>query len=117
MTCKAVIFDYIGTLVNCKNYTHGCFKTKTPHSHWSLKASMLPKTIFWKHTTWHMRNTEKYATNNYKEVTNAIWVAEALCSLGFEVTADDTRVKAALNVFFQDFIDTLELREGRKKTG
>ena len=62
-----------------------------------------------------MRNTAKYAMNNYREVTNAVWVAEALCNLGFKVTADDPRVKAALNVFFQDFIDTLELREGAKK--
>jgi putative hydrolase of the HAD superfamily len=50
-----------------------------------------------------------------KEVTNAVWVAEALCNLGFKVNVDDTRVKTALNVFFQDFIDTLELREGAKR--
>ena len=62
-----------------------------------------------------MKNTAKYGMNNYREVTNAVWVAEALRNLGFKVTVDDTRVKAALNVFFQDFIDTLELREGRKK--
>ena len=61
---------------------------------------------------------EKYRKVRYeqlREVTNAVWVAEALGNLGFEVTADDCRVKAALNVFFQDFIDTLELREGAKK--
>ena len=61
---------------------------------------------------------EKYRKVRYgelREVTNAVWVAEALCSLGFKVSADDPRVKAALNVFFQDFIDTLELREGAKK--
>ena len=61
---------------------------------------------------------EKYRKVRYeqlREVTNAIWVAEALNNIGFEVTADDCRVKAALNVFFQDFIDTLKLREGAKK--
>ena len=31
------------------------------------------------------------------------------------MTPEDFRVKAALNLFFQDFIDTLELREGTKK--
>jgi len=31
------------------------------------------------------------------------------------VTADDCRVKAALTVFFKDYIDTLELRAGAKK--
>ncbi|MCJ7632521.1 HAD family hydrolase, partial [Candidatus Bathyarchaeota archaeon] len=40
---------------------------------------------------------------------------EALNNLGFEVTMNDCRVKDALNVFFQDFIDTLELRNGAKK--
>jgi HAD superfamily hydrolase (TIGR01549 family) len=61
---------------------------------------------------------EKYRKVRYeqlKEVTNAVWVAEALCELGFRVTADNPKVKTALNVFFQDFIDTLELREGAKK--
>jgi putative hydrolase of the HAD superfamily len=61
---------------------------------------------------------EKYRKVRYeqlREVTNAVWVAEALCNVGFQVSPDDSRVKAALNVFFQDFIDTLELREGAKK--
>ena len=61
---------------------------------------------------------EKYRKIRYeqlKEVTNAVWVAEALCNLGFTVSADDPRIKAALNVFFKDFIDTLELRLGAKK--
>jgi FMN phosphatase YigB (HAD superfamily) len=61
---------------------------------------------------------EKYRKVRYeqlREVTNAVWVAEALDSLGFQVSLDDPRVKAALNVFFKDFIDTLELRVGAKK--
>jgi HAD superfamily hydrolase (TIGR01549 family) len=66
----------------------------------------------------YKRAHQKYRKIRYeqfKEVTNAIWVAETLRRLGFEVTADDPRVKAALNVFFQDFIDSLELRKGAKK--
>jgi putative hydrolase of the HAD superfamily len=43
-----------------------------------------------------------------------VWVAEALTNLGHMVTGDDPRVKEALNMFFQDFINTLELREGAK---
>jgi len=61
---------------------------------------------------------EKYRKVRYeqlREVTNAVWVAEALCNLGFKVTADDSRVKAGLNIFFKGFIDTLELRTGAKK--
>jgi putative hydrolase of the HAD superfamily len=35
--------------------------------------------------------------------------------LGFEVTADDYRIKCALNVFFKAYVDTFELRDGAKK--
>ena len=42
-------------------------------------------------------------------------MAEALSNLGFEVTADDYRIKCALNVFFKAYVDTFELREGAKK--
>ena len=61
---------------------------------------------------------EKYRIIRYeqlKEVTNAVWVAEALCNLGFKVTADDYRIKCALNVFFKAYVDTFELRDGAKK--
>ena len=57
----------------------------------------------------------KVRYEHYQEVTNAVWVAEALTNLGYKVTPQDARIKAGLNVFFQDFIDTLELREGAKK--
>jgi putative hydrolase of the HAD superfamily len=56
---------------------------------------------------------EKYRLVRYgelREVTNAVWVAETLCSLGFDVKQDDSHMKAALDVFFQDYIDSLELR-------
>jgi HAD superfamily hydrolase (TIGR01509 family) len=57
----------------------------------------------------------KVRYEQFREVTNAIWVSEALCNLGIKVDPEDSRVKAALNIFFQDFIDTLELRVGAKK--
>jgi putative hydrolase of the HAD superfamily len=57
----------------------------------------------------------KVRYEQFREVTNAIWVAEALCSLSIKVGPEDSRVKAALNIFFQDFIDILELRAGAKK--
>jgi len=57
----------------------------------------------------------KVRYEQFREVTNAIWVSEALCNLDIKVDPDDSRVKAALNIFFQDFIDTLELRVGAKK--
>jgi HAD superfamily hydrolase (TIGR01549 family) len=61
---------------------------------------------------------EKYRAIRYcefKEVTNAVWVAEALGILGFEVNSNDSRMRTALNVFFQDYVDSLELRPYAKK--
>jgi FMN phosphatase YigB (HAD superfamily) len=45
-----------------------------------------------------------------KEVTNAVWVSEALCNARCNVDVDDSRLKAGLNVFFQDFVVSLKLR-------
>jgi len=61
---------------------------------------------------------EKYRKIRYeelREVNNAVWVAEALNNLGFKVSANDHRIKCALNVFFKAYIDTFELRDGVKK--
>ena len=114
MTSKAVIFDYIGTLVNCRNYTMDISKQKL---HTVLVAEGFEITEEKFLSAYNLAH-EKYRKVRYEqlqEVTNAVWVAEALCNLGFKVTVNDARVKAALNVFFQDFINTLEQREGAKK--
>lgn len=114
MMCKAVIFDYIGTLVNCKNYTMDASKLKLHKALVNQGFNVAEYDFLAAYNEAH----EKYRKVRYeqlKEVTNAVWVAEALCNLGFTVLADDPRVKTALNVFFKDFIDTLELREGAKK--
>jgi len=114
MVCKAVIFDYIGTLVNCRNYSMDASKLNLYNVLVAEGFNITENKFMAAYGLAH----EKYRKVRYeqlKEVTNAIWVAEALCHLGFEVTADDPRIKAALNVFFQDFIDTLELRESAKK--
>jgi HAD superfamily hydrolase (TIGR01549 family) len=114
MPCKAVIFDYMGTLVNCRNYTMDASREKL-HSALVAEGFDVAQDKF---LTAYILAHEKYRKVRYeqlREVTNAVWVAEALCNLGFKVTADDPRIKAALNVFFKDFIDTLELRDGAKK--
>jgi putative hydrolase of the HAD superfamily len=115
MACvKAVIFDYVGTLVNCKNYTMDASREKL-HTALMNEGFDVAKDKFLEA---YILAHEKYRIIRYeqlREVTNAVWVAEALGNLGFEVTADDYRIKAGLNVFFKDFIDTLELRAGAKK--
>jgi len=115
MPCaKAVIFDYVGTLVNCKSYTMEASREKLRKALVKEGFGVAETEFKAAYTTSH----EKYRKVRYeelKEVTNAIWVAEALNELGFRVTSEDQRVKSALNVFFQDFLDTLELRADAKK--
>jgi putative hydrolase of the HAD superfamily len=115
MDCvKAVIFDYIGTLVNCGNYTMEASRDKL-HAALVNEGFDVAKDKF---LDAYIQAHEKYRKIRYeqlREVTNAIWVAEALSNLGFKVSADDYRIKAALNVFFKDYVDTLELRAGAKK--
>ena len=111
---KAVIFDYVGTLVNCKSYSMDASKEKLYNALLNEGFDVAKDKFIKAYSVAH----EKYRKVRYeqlREVTNAVWVAEALASLGFKVTPDDSRVKAALNIFFQDFIDTLVLRKGAKK--
>ena len=115
MACpKAVIFDYVGTLVNCRGYSMEASRLKLYRALVNEGFDVAEDKFVQAYIVAH----EKYRKVRYeqlREVTNAVWVAEALRSLGFQVNPDDSRVKAALNVFFQDFIDTLELRDGAKK--
>jgi HAD superfamily hydrolase (TIGR01509 family) len=114
MPCKAVIFDYIGTLVDCKNYTMDASVEKL-HRALENEGFNVAKNSFLKA---YILAHEKYRKIRYeklREVTNTVWVSEALCNLGFNVTPDDPRIKVALNIFFKDFIENLELRDFAKK--
>ena len=114
MLCKAIIFDYIGTLVNCGNYTMEDSRHKL-YMALTFEGLRVSEDKF---LAAYVAAHEKYRVVRYeqlKEVTNAVWVAEALNNLGIKVTAEDFRVKAALNAFFQDYIDTLTVRDGAKK--
>ncbi len=114
MPAKAVIFDYIGTLVNCRGYNMADSEDSL-HRALVAEGFNLKKAAFLDAYNVSHQKYRKVRYEQHREVTNAVWVSEALCTLGYKVSPDDSRVKAALNVFFQDFIDTLELREGAKK--
>lgn len=115
MVCtKAVIFDYIGTLVNCKGYTMEASKE-------NLYSALISEGLNFSKTNFleaYDLAHEKYRIIRFeqlREITNAVWVAEALSNLGFKVNADDYRIKRALNVFFKAYVDTFELRDCAKK--
>ncbi len=111
---KAVITDYIGTLVNARYYNMEASRI-TLHKALAQAGFETNMNEFLEAYT---RAHEKYRIMRYeqlREVTNAVWVCEALRSLGCEVKTEDARIKAALNAFFQKYLDSLELRPCAKK--
>jgi putative hydrolase of the HAD superfamily len=111
---KAVITDYIGTLVNARYYDIDASRKKLHKALTEVGLdTKLPQFL-----EAYTRAHEKYRAVRYKqlrEVTNAVWVCEALNSLGCTITPEDSRIKVALNMFFQDYVDSLELRPYAKK--
>lgn len=111
---KAVIFDYIGTVVNCSGYNMDASKRKL-YTALVEEGFNLDADAF---LAAYSRAHEKYRLVRYgqlREVTNAVWVADALNELGYTVDPQDEHIKSALNVFFKDFIDSLRLRAGAVK--
>jgi putative hydrolase of the HAD superfamily len=110
---KAVIFDYVGTLVNCGGYTMEASR-KNLYRALAAEGFEVAQDKFLAAYIVAHEKYRKIRYEQYREVTNAVWVSEALRNLGFDVSAEDSRVNAALNVFFQDFIDSLQLRDSAK---
>jgi len=108
-TPKAIILDYIGTLVDVHAYSMEVSMVKLHHA---LVQSGF-KTDTSAFLCAYKKSHEKYREVRYKklvEITNATWVSEALNELGYNVKVDDPDLKLALNIFFKDYIETLKLR-------
>jgi len=111
---KAVIVDYIGTLVNASYYNMDASQ-RTLHKALSDAGFETGLEEFLESYT---QAHEKYRAVRYeqfREVTNAVWVCEALGNLGCTVSPEDSRIKVALNVFFQRYVKSLELQPYTKK--
>jgi putative hydrolase of the HAD superfamily len=114
MRVEAVITDYIGTLVNANYYDMEASQKTLYEALVDAGFEMGLEEFLEAYTKAH----EKYRAVRYeqfREVTNAVWVCEALNNLGCAVSPDDSRVKAALNVFFQRYVESLELRPYAEK--
>ncbi|MCL2173346.1 MAG: hypothetical protein FWB84_06900 [Candidatus Bathyarchaeota archaeon] len=102
----------MGTIVNCVNYSLDTSKMKLYAALVNEGFEVSVEDFLEAYNRAHM----KYRFVRYgelREVTNAVWVAEALRAVGYsDVDSDNVRVKAALNVFFKDFINSLRLRAG-----
>jgi putative hydrolase of the HAD superfamily len=111
---KAVLTDYIGTLVNSRSYSIDASRKKLYKALTEAGFETGIAEFLEAYTEAH----EKYRVVRYeqlREVTNAVWVCETLNKLWYNASADDPRIKTALNVFFQDYVDSLELRPYAKK--
>jgi HAD superfamily hydrolase (TIGR01549 family) len=111
---RAVITDYIGTLVNARYYDMDASR-RTLHTALSDAGFEMGLAEFLEAYTFAH---EKYRVVRYeqlREVTNAVWVCEALNTLGCNVSPEDPRIKVALNVFFQRYVESLQLRPYAKK--
>jgi FMN phosphatase YigB (HAD superfamily) len=114
VTCKAVVLDYIGTLVEPRDYSLEASRLKL---HNALNEAGL-RTDVEDFLDAYEKAHEKYRVVRYeklREVTNSVWVSEALNNIGCKVAREDARLEKGLSVFFQDFIDSLELRPYAQK--
>lgn len=111
---RAIIFDFIGTLTDVENYSLEISKMKLYNALAGAGFKMDAKSFLDAYTEAH----EKYRVIRYQkltEVTNAIWISEALNNLGFKTSPEDTRIKTAVNAFFQDYLGSLRIRPCVKK--
>lgn len=111
---KAVITDYIGTIVNASYYN----MEASQRTLYNALVNAGFETGLEDFLEAYGKAHEKYRVIRYKqfrEVTNAVWICEALNNLGCKVSPEDYRIKAALNVFFQRYVESLELRPYAKK--
>lgn len=111
---KAVLFDFIGTLVNVKGYSLDISKVKLYNAIVDAGFKVSQKEFLEAYTQAH----EKYRAVRYQElveVTNAVWIAEALNNLGFKTGPEDWRIKTAVNIFFEDYVSSFRLRKCAKQ--
>jgi putative hydrolase of the HAD superfamily len=111
---KAIIFDFIGTLTSVRNYSLEKSKIKLHEAIVEAGFDVSLEKFLDAYTQAH----EKYRVIRYEklvEVTNAVWISDALNSLGFKTTPQDSQIRMAVNVFFEDYLNSLELRSCAKK--
>ena len=114
MSVKAVIFDFIGTLVKVVGYSYEDSVRKLCESVVEAGFNVDSLRFLKAYREAHLKYREiRYG--RLVEVTNAVWIAEALNELGYEATPEDGRVKQAVNAFFQDYLNSLKTRKCAKK--
>jgi len=111
---NAVVFDFIGTLAMVEEYS---FEKSERKLYESLGTAGF-KMDYNRFVDAYEKAHQKYRSIRYEklvEVTNAVWVSEALNMLGYQTTPEDKNITAAINSFFEDYIASLKLRQNAKK--
>jgi len=112
---KAVIFDFIGTLTELVGYSledseNKMFRSLTASGYDLDRREFFAAYERAHHKYWNIRYGQ------LKEVTNAVWVSDALNHLGYTLTPEDAEIKTAVNAFFENYLNALRLRAHAKKT-
>lgn len=112
---KAVIFDFIGTLTKLVGYSLERAENKMFRSLVANGYNTNNKNFFEAYS----KAYQKYREIRYEqliEVTNAVWISEALNNLGYSTIPQDKRIKTAVNVYFKNYLTALKLRRSAKLT-
>ena len=110
-----VLSDFIGTLVELVGYSLEASEDKLYRSLVASGYTFTQQAFFDAYGQAHA----KYHAVRYGqlvEVTNAVWIADALHRLGYPVTPEDRAVKTAVTAFFEDYVRALKLRPGARQT-
>jgi putative hydrolase of the HAD superfamily len=104
---KAVICDFIGTLTDVQGYSLETSELKLYKTLAKAGFNTNQKDFLEAYGKSH----EKYRIVRFQqlvEITNAVWISDALNSLGFNTNPEDARIKTAVNVFFEDYLNSLK---------
>lgn len=107
---EAVVFDFIGTLAVLRGYS---YEGAVRRMFTSLVEDGF-NVDFTRFMEVYEQAQQKYRNIRYEklvEVTNAVWLSEALNKLGYNVKTLDNTVKKAVNTFFMNYFDSLQQRE------
>ncbi len=115
VTIKAVFFDFIGTLTELIGYSlenaeNELFRSLCANGY-NANHEQFFKAYKKAHQKYHVIRYGQFV-----EVTNAVWVSEALNYLGYVTTPQEKKIKTAVNVFFADYLRALRLRPSAKMT-
>ena len=115
MVIEAVIFDFIGTLATVEGYAYEPSVKRMYETLRDVGFNMDYEHFMQAYEKAH----QKYRAIRYQElveVTNVVWLSEALNSLGFTTNPEEENVRKAINIFFKDYIRSLRRRNCATRT-